>query len=76
MKKTLSEIYSNFLLIFTGIIFLVTWPFILIGMFFHTLFKSKKSDATKLKILREISIIFIGISILLLLELIGDKFNL
>ena len=76
MKKILSEIYTYLLLIMASITFVITWPLIFIGMFFHTLFKSEKSDSKKLEIIREITIVLVGFVIILLLSVISDRFNL
>ena len=73
MKKVLSEIYTNLLLVLGSITFLVTWPFILIGVVFHTLFKSKVKDARKLEIMREITIVFIGVGIFIIVSLISEQ---
>jgi hypothetical protein len=65
MKRIFGKVPEWFLLPVMGVLFLMSWPFILIWSWIGALFSGKMSDRNKVEITKEIVIILGGLILIL-----------
>ncbi len=67
MRRFFQNLLNNVLLFVAPILFLITWPFLIVFVWIKSIFSHEINDAAKVSITKEVVVIFGGVLIYVLI---------